>query len=137
MTFQHIVGATYRALTARKDGPSLYDVCDPLLLNYAGGDPHLPPGGGKEASEVADYLRGPAPRIEEQAHDHAAAQMITGTEPPSTDHAAPATFEARSEHRKTIAAAISSGSASRRIGRFEPAASSASSRLGWPASSFD
>ena len=31
----------YRALTARKDGPSLYDVCDPLLLDYRGGDPHL------------------------------------------------------------------------------------------------
>ncbi len=41
MTFQQIAGAAYRALTARKDGPSLYDVCDPLLLNYAGGDPHL------------------------------------------------------------------------------------------------
>ena len=41
MTFQHIAGAAYRALTARKDGPSLYDVCDPLLLNYRGGDPHL------------------------------------------------------------------------------------------------
>ena len=27
-----IAGAAYRALTARKDGPSLYDVCDPLLL---------------------------------------------------------------------------------------------------------
>ena len=27
-------GAACRALTARKDGPSLYDVCDPLLLNY-------------------------------------------------------------------------------------------------------
>jgi hypothetical protein len=26
---------------ARKDGPSLYDVCDPLLLNGAGGDGHL------------------------------------------------------------------------------------------------
>ena len=41
MTFHHIAGAAYRALTARKDGPSLYDVCDPLLLKYAGGDPHL------------------------------------------------------------------------------------------------
>src|ERR1700712_4372957 len=41
MTFQHIAGAAYRALTARKDGPSLYDVCDPLLLKYRGGDPHL------------------------------------------------------------------------------------------------
>ena len=41
MTFHSIAGAAYRALTARKDGPSLYDVCDPLLLKYAGGDPHL------------------------------------------------------------------------------------------------
>ena len=41
MTFQHFAGAAYRALTARKDGPSLYDVCDPLLLNHRGGDQHL------------------------------------------------------------------------------------------------
>ena len=41
MNFQHVAGAAYRALTARKDGPSLYDVCDPLLLNGAGGDAHL------------------------------------------------------------------------------------------------
>ncbi len=41
MDFQHIAGAAFRALTARKDGPSLYDVCDPLLLKYRGGDPHL------------------------------------------------------------------------------------------------
>jgi len=41
MTFQYFAGAAYRALTARKDGPSLYDVCDPLLLNQRGGDPHL------------------------------------------------------------------------------------------------
>src|SRR5258708_38258346 len=41
MGLHTIAGAAYRALTARKDGPSLYDVCDPLLLNYAGGDPHL------------------------------------------------------------------------------------------------
>ena len=41
MAFQEIAGAAYRALTARKDGPSLYDVCDPLLLNGAGGDAHL------------------------------------------------------------------------------------------------
>jgi hypothetical protein len=39
--FQQLAGAAYRALTARKDGPSLYDVCDPLLLKYTGGDPHL------------------------------------------------------------------------------------------------
>jgi hypothetical protein len=41
MTFQAIAGAAYRALTFPKDGPSLYDVCDPLLLNGSGGDPHL------------------------------------------------------------------------------------------------
>jgi hypothetical protein len=41
MGFQYFAGAAFRALTARKDGPSLYDVCDPVLLNYRGGDPHL------------------------------------------------------------------------------------------------
>jgi hypothetical protein len=41
MTFQHVAGAAYRALTAKKEGPSLYDVCDPLLLCHHGGDPHL------------------------------------------------------------------------------------------------
>src|SRR5882762_966327 len=41
MGFHYFAGAAYRAMTARKDGPSLYDVCDPLLLNYRGGDPHL------------------------------------------------------------------------------------------------
>jgi hypothetical protein len=41
MNFRDIAGAACRALTARKDGPSLYDICDPLLLNYDGGDRHL------------------------------------------------------------------------------------------------
>jgi hypothetical protein len=41
MKFQHVAGAAFRALTVRKDGPSLYDVCDPLLLDPPGGDPHL------------------------------------------------------------------------------------------------
>jgi hypothetical protein len=41
MAFPEFAGAAYRALTARKDGLSLYDVCDPLLLNGAGGDAHL------------------------------------------------------------------------------------------------
>ena len=41
MGFQYFAGAAFRALTARKNGPSLYDVCDPVLLNYRGGDPHL------------------------------------------------------------------------------------------------
>jgi hypothetical protein len=41
MAFRELAGAAYRALTVRKEGPSLYDVCDPLLRNGAGGDPHL------------------------------------------------------------------------------------------------
>src|SRR6185312_16227068 len=41
MDFRHTAGAALRALTARKEGPSLYEVCDPLLLKYRGGDPHL------------------------------------------------------------------------------------------------
>ena len=41
MGFQYFAGAAFRALTAQKDGPSLYDVCDPLLQSYSGGDPHL------------------------------------------------------------------------------------------------
>ena len=41
MGFQYFAGAAFRALTAHKDGPSLYDVCDPLLQSYSGGDPHL------------------------------------------------------------------------------------------------
>ena len=40
-----MAAAACRALTARKDGPSLYDICDPLLADGAGsgssGDPHL------------------------------------------------------------------------------------------------
>jgi hypothetical protein len=41
MAFHRFAGAAYRALTAKKDGPSLYDVCDPLLLGRHGGDAHL------------------------------------------------------------------------------------------------
>src|SRR5271156_2478859 len=45
MAFHDMAGAACRALMARKDGPSLYDVCDPLLLNGAAphvhGDAHL------------------------------------------------------------------------------------------------
>lgn len=36
-----IAGTVCRALTAKKDGPSLYDVCDPVLQAYRGGDAHL------------------------------------------------------------------------------------------------
>src|SRR4051794_14555647 len=41
MSLQHFAGAAWRALTSAKDGPSLYDLCDPLLLRPGGGDPHL------------------------------------------------------------------------------------------------
>jgi hypothetical protein len=41
MAFHEIAGAAYRALTARKDGPSLYEVCDPLLLRPGAGNPHI------------------------------------------------------------------------------------------------
>jgi hypothetical protein len=41
MGFQYFAGAACRALTSAKDGPSLYDLCDPLLLGSPGGDPHL------------------------------------------------------------------------------------------------
>ena len=41
MAFHRFAGAAYRALTAKKVGPSLYDVCDPLLLGRHGGDAHL------------------------------------------------------------------------------------------------
>ena len=41
MAFHDMAGAVCRALTARKDGPSLYDVCDPILLNGVGADRHL------------------------------------------------------------------------------------------------
>jgi hypothetical protein len=41
MGLQYFASAAFRALTAHKDGPSLYDVCDPLLLKYDGGDAHL------------------------------------------------------------------------------------------------
>jgi hypothetical protein len=41
MSFQYFASAAVRALTARKDGPSLYDICDPLLARGSGGDPHL------------------------------------------------------------------------------------------------
>jgi hypothetical protein len=41
MSFFDIAGAACRALTARKHGPSLYDICDPVLLTNRDGDAHL------------------------------------------------------------------------------------------------
>src|SRR5262245_33606046 len=41
MSFHDVAGAVCRTLTARKDGPSLHDICDPLLLKHHGGDAHL------------------------------------------------------------------------------------------------
>lgn len=34
-------GATLRALTAKKDAPTLYDLCDGVFLGHKGGDPHI------------------------------------------------------------------------------------------------
>jgi hypothetical protein len=41
MNIPQMAGAAFRALTARKDGPSIYDLCDPVLLNGHTGDEHL------------------------------------------------------------------------------------------------
>jgi len=41
MSLQYFAGAAYRTLTARKDGPSLYDVCDPVLRHPKSGDAHI------------------------------------------------------------------------------------------------
>src|ERR1700761_6213484 len=41
MGFHYFAGAAYRALTAGKSGPSLYDLCDDLLAHPEQGDPHL------------------------------------------------------------------------------------------------
>ena len=57
-----------------------------------------------------------------------AAQMMIGTVPPSALHAAPVTYDARSEQRNTMTEAISSGRASRPSGRPAPTFASTSSR---------
>jgi hypothetical protein len=41
MSFQYFAAATCRTLTAAKQGPSLYDICDPLLVVPHKGDAHL------------------------------------------------------------------------------------------------
>lgn len=41
MTLQYFAGAAYHALTIAKDGPSLYDLCDPVFLPPCGGDAHI------------------------------------------------------------------------------------------------
>jgi len=41
MNFHHFATATCRTLTAAKTGPSLYDICDPLLAVPHQGDAHL------------------------------------------------------------------------------------------------
>jgi len=86
MGFHTIAGAAFRALTARKDGPSLYDVCDPVLLKYQGGDPHL----GKFyrtaiGAPVADLLdtielSHPKPARATPAHANGAAPTIGAIE---------------------------------------------------------
>src|SRR5262245_35844984 len=41
MSLHYFAANACRALTARKDGPSLYDVCEPVLGGSATGDRHL------------------------------------------------------------------------------------------------
>jgi hypothetical protein len=41
MDMWNMAGAAVRALTARKQGPSLYDLCDPVFLGHHRGDPHI------------------------------------------------------------------------------------------------
>ena len=41
MNLHYFAAATCRTLTAAKTGPSLYDICDPLLAVSHGGDAHL------------------------------------------------------------------------------------------------
>src|SRR3954451_10930678 len=41
MGFQYFAGAAWRASTSGKHGPSLYDLCDPVLLRPGRGDRHL------------------------------------------------------------------------------------------------
>ncbi|NEW86893.1 hypothetical protein DU475_06405 [Rhodopseudomonas sp. WA056] len=36
-----MAGAAYRALTARKEAPTLYDLCDPVFRGHKHGDPHI------------------------------------------------------------------------------------------------
>src|SRR5689334_24069280 len=41
MQFGYFAGAVGRCLAAHKDGPSLYEVCDPVLAGRGKGDAHL------------------------------------------------------------------------------------------------
>src|SRR5688572_6444973 len=56
MNIPQMAGAAFRALTARKDGPSIYDVCDPVLRNGHAGDEHL-------AKFYKTALRNPALKV--------------------------------------------------------------------------
>ena len=55
MDIGYFAAAALRAVTATKAGPSLYEVCDPVLLNGSDGDPHL-------ATFYGTALRNPALR---------------------------------------------------------------------------
>ena len=41
MNIQHRAGAAFRALTAKKDGPSIYEICDPVLMDRNANSGHL------------------------------------------------------------------------------------------------
>lgn len=56
---RYFAGASFRALTATKEGPSLYDVCDPLLRRTSG---RSPPGDAHLAKFYRTALSNPALR---------------------------------------------------------------------------
>lgn len=56
---RYFAGASFRALTATKEGPSLYDVCDPLLRGTGG---RSPPGDAHLAKFYRTALSNPALR---------------------------------------------------------------------------
>ncbi|WP_022723938.1 hypothetical protein [Rhodopseudomonas sp. B29] len=41
MNIASMAGAAWQALTAKKQAPSLYDLCDAVFIGHKGGDPHI------------------------------------------------------------------------------------------------
>ena len=41
MDLTYFAGAAFRAFTAKRNGPTLYDLCDPVLRGAGPGDAHL------------------------------------------------------------------------------------------------
>jgi hypothetical protein len=70
MNSGYFARAAYRALTTAKSGPTLYDLCDPLLAGAGEGDPHLRKFYKKALANPALRLllaRAGLPQLREQA----------------------------------------------------------------------